>query len=142
MLLVRQAEQLVGKSFLELIRILVPAHAEQVKVQIGKEPAFTLALVQSDTDGGAGTSNELGATSAGNNSLSDDNGMAPVVEAGTRQEAVVLLDEVGEFYRAIEPSSPIPLFTDRARSLVERDFMGLLKDLLPEAGFSAGAGSN
>ena len=67
--------------------------------------------------------------------------MAPAIEASTRQEAVTLLDEVGDFYRTIEPSSPIPLFTDRARSLVERDFMGLLKDLLPDAEFSAGAGS-
>jgi type VI secretion system protein ImpA len=137
LLLVRQAEQLVGKSFLELIRILVPAHAEQAKVQIGQHQAFTLPLVQPETE----TSNEFGATSSGNNSLSNDNAMAPAIEASTRQEAVTLLDEVGDFYRTIEPSSPIPLFTDRARSLVERDFMGLLKDLLPDAEFSAGAGS-
>ena len=141
LLLVRQAEQLVGKSFLELIRILVPAHAEQAKVQIGQHQAFTLPLVQAETDGVTETSNEFGATSSGNNSLSNDNAMAPAIEASTRQEAVTLLDEVGDFYRTIEPSSPIPLFTDRARSLVERDFMGLLKDLLPDAEFSAGAGS-
>ena len=110
-------------------------------MQIGAEQAFTLPLVRAETEPQTETSNELGATSAGNNSLSNDNAMAPAVEASTRQEAVTLLDEVGEFYRAIEPSSPIPLFTDRARSLVERDFMGLLKDLVPDAGFSAGAGS-
>ena len=142
MLLVRQAEQLVGKSFLELIRILVPAHAEQAKVQIGQHQAFMLPLVQAETDGVTETSNEFGATSSGNNSLSNDNAMAPAIEASTRQEGKpTLLDEVGDFYRTIEPSSPIPLFTDRARSLVERDFMGLLKDLLPDAEFSAGAGS-
>ena len=54
MLLVRQAEQLVGKSFLELIRILVPAQAEQAKVQIGQHQAFTLPLVQAETDGAHG----------------------------------------------------------------------------------------
>src|SRR5436305_3268864 len=37
LLLVRQAEQLMGKSFLEVMRVLVPNHMEQAAVQIGKD---------------------------------------------------------------------------------------------------------
>ena len=37
LLLVRQAEQLMGKSFLEVIRVLVPNHVEQAAIQIGKD---------------------------------------------------------------------------------------------------------
>jgi type VI secretion system protein ImpA len=52
-------------------------------------------------------------------------------EIGTRREAVALLEDVGLFYRAREPSSPIPLLTDRARALAERDFLYLLQQMLP-----------
>ena len=37
LLLVRQAEQLMGKSFLEVMRVLMPNHMEQAAIQIGKD---------------------------------------------------------------------------------------------------------
>ena len=55
----------------------------------------------------------------------------PSFEIGARREAVALLEDVGVFYRAREPSSPIPLLTDRARALAERDFLYLLQQMLP-----------
>src|SRR6185437_3806920 len=44
LLLVRQAEQLIGKPFLEVMRILVPEHFDQAKVCIGGDHAFELPV--------------------------------------------------------------------------------------------------
>jgi type VI secretion system protein ImpA len=44
-----------------------------------------------------------------------------------------LLDMVQRFFRLSEPSSPVPMFCDRARALAERDFMGVLRDVLPKS---------
>jgi hypothetical protein len=35
----------------------------------------------------------------------------------------------------------VPFLTDRARSFAERDFLSLLKELLPEGAFKATSGS-
>ena len=42
--LVRQAHELIGKSFLEVIRILVPAHLEKAAFQIGGDRIFDLPV--------------------------------------------------------------------------------------------------
>jgi type VI secretion system protein ImpA len=44
LLLVRQAEQLMGKPFLEVMRVLVPEHFDQAKVCIGGDHAFELPV--------------------------------------------------------------------------------------------------
>lgn len=41
------------------------------------------------------------------------------------------LDEICEYYARNEPSSPVPLLLRRARRLVGRDFLALLRDLAP-----------
>ena len=46
-------------------------------------------------------------------------------------EAIRLLDQIGAYYRTAEPSSPLPHLTDRARDLASRDFLSLLKHVLP-----------
>jgi type VI secretion system protein ImpA len=40
---------------------------------------------------------------------------------------------VAAFFRRNEPSSPIPLFIERARRLVAKDFLEVLADVVPEA---------
>jgi type VI secretion system protein ImpA len=51
----------------------------------------------------------------------------------SRQDAVRALDAVAEFFRRNEPSSPIPLFVDRAKRLVAKDFLEVLEDIAPDA---------
>ena len=51
----------------------------------------------------------------------------------SRQDAVRALDAVAEFFRRHEPSSPIPLFVERAKRLVSKDFLEVLADIAPEA---------
>src|SRR5689334_21333637 len=51
----------------------------------------------------------------------------------SRQAAIRALDAVAEYFRRAEPSSPIPLFVDRAKRLVAKDFLEVLADIAPDA---------
>ena len=51
----------------------------------------------------------------------------------TRQDVVRVLEQICDFYKKTEPSSPVPLLLQRARRLVDMDFVQLLKDLTPES---------
>jgi type VI secretion system protein ImpA len=44
-----------------------------------------------------------------------------------------MLDRICDYYSRNEPSSPVPLLLRRARSLVTKDFMGIMQDLAPAA---------
>jgi type VI secretion system protein ImpA len=46
LILIRQAQQLIGKSFLEVIQVLVPQHMPNVAFNIGKEKVFGLPIEQ------------------------------------------------------------------------------------------------
>jgi type VI secretion system protein ImpA len=49
----------------------------------------------------------------------------------SRQDAVRALDAAAEFFRRNEPSSPVPLFVERAKRLVSKDFLEVLADVAP-----------
>jgi type VI secretion system protein ImpA len=51
----------------------------------------------------------------------------------SRQDAIRALDAVAGYFRQNEPSSPIPLFIDRAKRLVAKDFLEVLADIAPDA---------
>ena len=51
----------------------------------------------------------------------------------SRQDAIRALEAVAEYFRRNEPSSPIPLFLDRAKRLVAKDFLEVLADIAPDA---------
>jgi type VI secretion system protein ImpA len=64
------------------------------------------------------------------------NGQPVTVAVGairSRQDAIRALDAVSEFFKANEPSSPIPLLIDRAKRLVSKNFLEVLADIAPEA---------
>jgi type VI secretion system protein ImpA len=50
----------------------------------------------------------------------------------SREDAVRALDAVIAFFRKNEPSSPVPLFAERAKRLVSKDFLEVLTDIAPE----------
>jgi type VI secretion system protein ImpA len=63
-------------------------------------------------------------------------GQAQAVATGpirTREDAIRALDAVAEFFRRNEPSSPVPLFADRAKRLIKMDFVQLLGEIAPGA---------
>jgi type VI secretion system protein ImpA len=135
LLLVRQAEQLMGKSFLEAMRILVPNHMEQAAIRIGKDQVFDLPIERLSAFAEASRASEDPPAEAMPEAAPHR------IEAKTRADAIRLLDQIGTYYRAAEPSSAVPFLTERARSFVERDFLSLLKDLLPEGTLKGTSGS-
>jgi type VI secretion system protein ImpA len=51
----------------------------------------------------------------------------------SRQDAIRALDAVAGFFRQNEPSSPVPLFIERAKRLVAKDFLEVLADIAPDS---------
>ncbi len=53
-------------------------------------------------------------------------------EIRSRDDAIRVLDKVSEYFRKNEPSSPVPLLLQRAKRLVSKDFMEILRDMAPQ----------
>ena len=51
----------------------------------------------------------------------------------SRDEALRALEAVADFFRRHEPSSPVPLFIERASRLVSKSFIEALADIVPDA---------
>ena len=51
----------------------------------------------------------------------------------SRRDVIRALDQICQFYRQSEPSSPIPFILARAKRLVEMDYMQIINELTPEA---------
>jgi type VI secretion system protein ImpA len=51
----------------------------------------------------------------------------------SRQDAIKALDAVAMFFRQTEPSSPVPLFVERAKRLIGKDLLEVLEDIAPDA---------
>jgi len=69
-------------------------------------------------------------------SAGDGGSAGPAVSvSGTvnsRADVVRLLDNICEYYERNEPSSPMPVLLRRAQSLVEKSFMEILEDMVPD----------
>jgi type VI secretion system protein ImpA len=134
LLLVRQAQQLMGKSFLEVMQILVPTHVGAAKFRIGGEHPFEIPIESlsplSAIEPMPAAEYVNGEDASGGEPQANGDSAARLT-ATTRHEAFALLEQIGIYYRVAEPSSPISFITERARSYVNRDFLALLKDLLP-----------
>lgn len=63
----------------------------------------------------------------------DERGARVPGTIGTRAEAVRALDAVAAYFRSSEPSSPVPLFVERAKRLVGKDFLTVLEDVVPDS---------
>src|SRR5262249_21168410 len=51
----------------------------------------------------------------------------------SREDAIRALDAVANFFRTTEPSSPVPMFVERAKRLVSKAFLEVLADVAPGA---------
>lgn len=67
---------------------------------------------------------------------------APVAEKGSvslsgeirsTQEALLAIEKVCQYFERHEPSSPIPLLLRRARKLVSKNFLDVIRDVCPDA---------
>ena len=53
-------------------------------------------------------------------------------EIRSREDVIRVLDRACEYFERNEPSSPVPLLLRRAKRLISKDFMEILKDLAPD----------
>ena len=70
-------------------------------------------------------SEEDEAGEAGGGAASNSSGV------NNRQDVVRMIDLICDYYRRAEPSSPIPVLLERARSLVDKNFLDVVRDLVP-----------
>jgi type VI secretion system protein ImpA len=134
LLLVRQAEQLIGKTFLDVLKVLIPQQLEQAAAQLGHERYFELPFgtLAGLVEASGGDSFSAGpSTTDGNGRAATEAAAAELPSVADRPGTIALLDQVAAFYRQFEPSSPIPLLIDSARRMMNKDFLSILKDILP-----------
>lgn len=86
---------------------------------VGGQRAARLAMTDAAAAAGDGAAGEAAAGAPG------------VIRS--RQDAIRSLEAVAEFFRRTEPSSPVPLFLERAKRLVSKDFLEVLADVAPDA---------
>jgi type VI secretion system protein ImpA len=48
-----------------------------------------------------------------------------------RSDVITTLDKICDYYARVEPSSPVPFVLQRAKRLVNMDFMDILRDMTP-----------
>ncbi len=48
-----------------------------------------------------------------------------------RHDIIRILDQICQYYQTNEPASPVPLLLKRAKKLVDKDFIEIIKDLTP-----------
>ncbi len=114
LLLIRQAREALGKNLYDVMRLLAPTHADNARVFVGPDGAFTVPV------------------SALSNGPMLDISRADPEPASSRAAALAGIDAVAAHIRKSEPSSPLPYLLDRARALATRDFLSLLHEVLPE----------
>ena len=100
---------------------------EGLSTQFKKMVTAVRTQVAAHPDGGA---------EPGQDGQGDESQGSSVIAVGSirsRQDAIRALDAAAEFFRRNEPSSPIPLFLERAKRLVSKDFLEVLADIAPDA---------
>jgi type VI secretion system protein ImpA len=60
-------------------------------------------------------------------------GAKPMEEIANRQDVINLLEKICAYYEQNEPASPVPLLLKRAMRLVEKDFLTIMEDLVPDS---------
>lgn len=151
-----QAQALVGKSFYDALRALVPDYAGQASVTLTRELPLTLPVERlsellpeelppeddgaEETEASADNNESSGegdeAAADGEDAAAEPAAPVPqakVFVARDRMSAIRLIESASAFIRIAEPSSPIPMLLDQAKASSARDFISLLRDVLPQS---------
>jgi len=128
LILVHQAHSLVGKSFVDAMQILVPGAVEGAKLTVLVDKELQLSIEQMRTLSAEAQQLTQLTDATEDIGNQDQNAFC----AKIRPEAVAMLRGVEQFYRANEPSSPIPMLLVKARNYLNLDFEVILADMLPK----------
>jgi type VI secretion system protein ImpA len=97
--------------------------------------ATTLQARLAERQPSAATAGDAESAAAGEQSASSPTRVAQhdPTHIASREDVVRVLDALCDYYRRNEPSSPVPLLLQRARRLATKDFLDIMRDLVPEA---------
>jgi len=71
--------------------------------------------------------------SAASPQLSGKSASRGVGEISSRKDVIKALELICKYYADYEPTSPVPILVQRAKTLVEADFMEVVRNLMPDA---------
>ena len=134
LLLLRQAQSLVGRSFLDAVSTLLPDHVRRATVNVAASlPIFRPApdVARRNRARGPTIRRDFGDEPA--------DAEAVPLPPGPRLNRIALrgvrLARSGReaYYRAVEPSSPIALLIQKARDFAGKDFLSLIRTMLPDS---------
>lgn len=91
------------------------------------EQDATTAAEAADAAGDEESAGEVGGSAGAAGKIPRSGGLA------SRADAVRILQQVAVFLRKSEPSSPAPMFVDRAVKLLQMDFNAIVKELMPDS---------
>ncbi len=83
----------------------------------------------SERGGGDATDGAQAETSHG---VTGEEGQKLRGEIRTSQDVIHAIEKICDYYRKNEPSSPVPILLERAKRLVNMDFLSIVKDLASE----------
>lgn len=131
LILVVQSRQLIGRPLVEALDILMEAASAKASITFGGDVAFTISMARMRelTANAPTPSSEDLASTAFAPGPEGEAAEAPVILS--REHAGMVLKQVEDFYRAQEPSSPIPILLFKARNMLTKDFHALVNDLMP-----------
>lgn len=113
----------------ELQSINKTLQEQYVKRAPSEVPQVEQDIEEADADG-TGTSGTVLATPSGHSVGTGTE--AANLNLRTRQEAILALDKICEYFERFEPSSPLPLLLKRARRLSTKSFMEIIRDISPD----------
>ena len=91
---------------------------------------FLEALVRSERPAEAGQVEQVAVPVAAPDNLQPD--PAGATGLGGRQSAIAMLDAVCAYLEEAEPANPAPLLIRRARNMIGKDFVSILKEIAPD----------
>jgi len=121
LLLVTQARLLVGKSLVEALETLLPAEAAKAVIDFGPATGFALPMERLKA---------LAAEARPTETDAEALTPPPPPTLQTRADLAAQMRAIEAWYRANEPTSPIPLLLTRARTSLDKDFEAIVTELL------------
>jgi type VI secretion system protein ImpA len=110
-------------------------HAPDLSALPAVLQAAQKVLSEQLTRRGAGGAVPVGGDPAAAAAAPAAGGAAPQPIAGevnSREDVIRVLDKACDYFARNEPSSPIPLLLRRAKRLVSKDFMDIMRDIAPD----------
>jgi type VI secretion system protein ImpA len=101
-------------------------------VRVLNDAARVLSERVARRQGGEATAPEARTeTEGGGAVLAASSGASVPGRIASRADVIKALQRICDYYAQAEPASPVPILLDRARRLVDKNFMQLLEDLAP-----------